>query len=389
MEWTAHGATVECGWSSTPGASWNRGDTGPNRKNSASAWTHSAIVGDPKRGVGILNNPLYKGVVVWGRSKWTPSAADSSVRLVKTIADTEWVIEHNESLRMVSDELWEAVRVVQTASNPRREAVRVGVAKRRKFRFRSKYWLGGTLVCGLCGCNFIGDGATDYLCPAHTVGSCENDLRFRRDDVHRAVFAHLAAHVFSDDMQRREIARIESELQERARREDAAERSVEDRPEIKRLDAQATAIRGMPLHEAAREAALAAIQREKAEIIAFASGKRPAAENRARRLLARLPDVVEAHKRLVSDALKTLTRPDIIAAAAEATRRLLEDGKIVLVPNADHSGVIGPIHLKGLGDHVLEAVGWRRKRNEIKEKLSGSGGRISLPSTSVRLSLAI
>lgn len=70
-----------------PGASWVRTDTGPNRKNSARAWTHSCIVGDPKRGVGILNNALYKGDVRYARTLWTPSAVDSSVRRVEPVTD--------------------------------------------------------------------------------------------------------------------------------------------------------------------------------------------------------------------------------------------------------------------------------------------------------------
>jgi hypothetical protein len=52
------------------------------------------------------------------------------------------------------------------------------------------------------------------------------------------------------------------------------------------------------------------------------------------------------------------------------------DGKIVLVPNAERSGVVRPIHFKSPGDHVLELAGWQRKPIEINNKLSGSGGRI-------------
>src|SRR5581483_9923388 len=68
-----------------PGAGWKRTDTGPNRKNTAKAWRPSAIVGDPSRGVGILNNPLYKGTIIWGRSKWTRSAADSNDRTAERV----------------------------------------------------------------------------------------------------------------------------------------------------------------------------------------------------------------------------------------------------------------------------------------------------------------
>jgi hypothetical protein len=51
------------------------------------------------------------------------------------------------------------------------------------------------------------------------------------------------------------------------------------------------------------------------------------------------------------------------------------------MPNAEHNGLIGPVHFKELGDYLLEMAGctWRvgeRKFREINKKLSGSGGRI-------------
>lgn len=216
----------------------------------------------------------------------------------------------------MSDHLWEAVRTIQTASNPRREAVRLGAADRRRHRYRSKYLLGGTLMCGSCGCNYIGDNAKDYLCPAHTVGSCDNDLRFSREDVHRAVITCLADALWSDDALARGRARLEEELLERARAEEVQARSVQDRPEIRRLDQQAAVLRGLRLPESARTAALAAIDRERDEIIRSLEGNRSARGSRARRLLARLPEIVA----------ESLAQPDVVAEAAESLRRLLEDG---------------------------------------------------------------
>ncbi len=202
-----------------PGATWKRKDSGPNRKNSAGGWTHSCIVGDPKYGTGILNNPLYKGVVRWGRTEWTPSAADSSKRIVKN--KDEWEERPDETLRIVSDELWNKVHAIQTASNPRREAVRLGI-KKRAHRFRSRYLLGGTRVCGVCGSNLIGDGRTDYLCPAFTAKACTNDLRFRREDMHKAVFSLVTEHLASSETIARGRAQIESVLKEERQREDQA-----------------------------------------------------------------------------------------------------------------------------------------------------------------------
>jgi hypothetical protein len=79
--------------------------------------------------------------------------------------------------------------------------------------------------------------------------------------------------------------------------------------------------------------------------------------------------------------VKTLAKPEAVAEASEALGSLLVDGRIPLVPNADHTGLIGPVHFKGFGDHVLEIAGFarrvgQRKPKEIHKKLIGSGGPI-------------
>jgi hypothetical protein len=73
---------------------------------------------DASKGVGILNNSMYKGQVIWGRSKWTRSAANSNIRTVTQVDAGEWIVHQVPSLRIVSDELWDAVHAGQTATNP-------------------------------------------------------------------------------------------------------------------------------------------------------------------------------------------------------------------------------------------------------------------------------
>ena len=46
----------------SPGASWSR------QQRRKKGWVQSAIAGDAKHGIGILNNELYVGRMVWNRS---------------------------------------------------------------------------------------------------------------------------------------------------------------------------------------------------------------------------------------------------------------------------------------------------------------------------------
>lgn len=47
------------------GAVWKRNNSVRNQKRTDGEWVRSAIVGDVRRGTGILNNPIYKGDIVW------------------------------------------------------------------------------------------------------------------------------------------------------------------------------------------------------------------------------------------------------------------------------------------------------------------------------------
>ncbi len=132
----------------------------------------------------------------------------------------------------------------------------------------------------------------------------------------------------------------------------------------------------MALRPAAMTAAVAEIEKERAELLAKASGKRDQHESRARQMLARLPELVERYRQQIQQAITVLADENVVHGAREETRRLLVGGRITLAPNTAHTAVTGPVQLVGLGEHVLQLAGWQRQRRAGSCKLSGSGGRI-------------
>src|SRR5262245_52244923 len=70
----------------SPGATWNRTSERLNAKRKR-GWVATAIHGDRKRCTGILNNRTYAGEIVWGRSTWKRSAADSKQRRWQLVTD--------------------------------------------------------------------------------------------------------------------------------------------------------------------------------------------------------------------------------------------------------------------------------------------------------------
>ena len=96
----------------SPGSTWNR----KNRRKSG--WSMTAIAGDRRRGVGILNNELYRGCVIWNRFRWVRSAADSSKRKCVPNPDSEWIVHDDPRLKIsVRSALWDRAKARQRAQS--------------------------------------------------------------------------------------------------------------------------------------------------------------------------------------------------------------------------------------------------------------------------------
>jgi hypothetical protein len=153
--------------------------------------------------------------------------------------------------------------------------------------------------------------------------------------------------------------------------------------EIRRLDEQAVTVRSMDLRPATIAAELAAIERERAELLARARGNRGAGGTRARRLIARLPEIVEAYRKLVQAGIKSLASIEAVEEVHQATRELLVDGHIVLAPSPDRTHVVGDVRWVELGEHVLTLAGFARHSQAISKRGSGSvianGGLPAIP----------
>lgn len=70
-----------------------------------SEWGPSTIHGNPKRGVGILNNELYVGKLVWNRLRYIKDP-DTGKRVSRLNPEGEWVIQDVPELRVVEQDVW-------------------------------------------------------------------------------------------------------------------------------------------------------------------------------------------------------------------------------------------------------------------------------------------
>jgi len=151
----------------------------PGRMRSAKGWSPATVSR-------LLDNEKYVGRWVWNK---TESRRDPRTgrRRRFTKAESEWVVQEEESLRIVPKALWEQVRA-------RREDVRrswPGGKGRRGFsreqggreRHFPTHLLSGSMVCGRCGATIAqvsGKAGGYYGCLGAAKGACDNKMLVRR-----------------------------------------------------------------------------------------------------------------------------------------------------------------------------------------------------------------
>jgi site-specific DNA recombinase len=206
----------------SPGSSWARSS---RRRKS---WLCSAIAGDPVRGTGIINNDSYRGVVVWNRSRWIRSAADSANRRAVANPKSEWVEHKDESLRIISDELWQRVKTRQRQrAHSVGARIKAGLSKKSAATGREpKHVFSGWLTCSECGARFTMVNARAYGCASYANGrACSNGRLVRRDLVEDRILAGVRLTLGCDE--------VLDEIERRVRKALAADRKV--KPDLKRI----------------------------------------------------------------------------------------------------------------------------------------------------------
>ena len=129
-------------------------------------WTSVTINGNRKRRNGILNNELYRGVLVYNRQRFVRDP-ETGKRQPRPNPRSQWTIQNVPAFRIIDEALWERVQ-------KRRQA---GVDRRRDPRARrTPLPLSPLVHCGLCGGPMTIQERRRYSCLARREsGICEMD----------------------------------------------------------------------------------------------------------------------------------------------------------------------------------------------------------------------
>jgi site-specific DNA recombinase len=156
-------------------------------------WAVSAIHGSAQRGLGLLNNALYAGVVLWNRRQWLKDPETGARRYVER-PRSEWMEREAPELRIVDEALWRQTRQrmdgVATRGTPLAAAKKGGRSPRTLF--------GGLLVCPTCGGPVIAVNSHAYGCSVHKdrgPAACANNTTTPRKAVDTRLLAHVREEV--------------------------------------------------------------------------------------------------------------------------------------------------------------------------------------------------
>jgi site-specific DNA recombinase len=202
----------------SPGSVWKR------ELRRKGGWMMSAIAGDTKRAVGILNNEMYVGRLVWNRVRWLRSAADSSKRRCVVNPPSEWLVREDESWRIEPQPQWDAVKRRQARLTVRRgERVKTGLAAAHA-RIPGpgpRYLLSDLLKSGECGASFVFADRAHYACATRIHGGpdrCSNDYRAKRVPIEAGLLAGTKREMLSPAVVAEAKERIMQALKSNARK---------------------------------------------------------------------------------------------------------------------------------------------------------------------------
>jgi len=305
----------------SPGSAWIR----TNRRTGK--WMCSAIAGDARKGSGILNNPLYTGLVVWNRVKWVRSAVNSKKRQQVVNPRSEWIEYRDERLRIVPEELWQRVRARQQSKAERiGERVSQGISRENAKRTgRGPKHLFSTLLrCGQCGANFVVVDATCYGCSSFKHGgkaACANDFRVRRTKLEDGLLDGIRRELLHPDVLSEFRKRVMKRLAEHQRKPAA------DPKRIAELEEQVTNLADAVASGALKSSPALAdrLARAEGELARLRESAVPRAVTKVEKLIPRL---AEGFRELVEDLPNDVKRD---VDRARATVRQYVGDKILVV----------------------------------------------------------
>jgi site-specific DNA recombinase len=292
---------------------------------SGKGWTASTIIGNRKRGTGILNNQIYIGKLVWNRLTYRRDPV-SGKRVSQLNSSPSVIVTDVPHLRIIDDELWAKVEAQQKRrSRETRPELKAGPNWRDR---RPKHLFSGLIKCAACGGGMTLISRIYYGCAANrNKGTCSNRVTLRLDRLEEAVLRGIQDHLLSPELTDvfvREYTAEINRLRNEASTVQAASKnklSTLERQIANLVEAVATGRSSPALLDR-----LSILEHQKDELL---KAPLPPLQNPIRLH----PNIVEHYVSKVHELRKWLNQDDTRHQAAEVMRSLIDE--IRLHPSTD------------------------------------------------------
>jgi site-specific DNA recombinase len=286
-------------------------------------WRDTTIRGHYTRATGILNNELYLGRLVWNRLTYLKDPK-SGRRRSRLNPPKLWIIKEVPALRIIEDDLWEAVKARQGSI---RESDRVANARATRFweRRRSHHLLSGLVYCGECGSHYASIGR-DYLAcsAARGSGTCSNRQSMRRGLLEGMILEGLRQRLMAPELVEEFVRAFQKEVNNRRREDDLLlEANKRELAEVRRklnglIDAISEGLRAPGLQKRLEELELRRAELEQE----IGSASTPSVRLH--------PNLAQIYRRKIERLQHALNDPEIRDEAIQVLRSLLD--RVVIAP---------------------------------------------------------
>lgn len=303
-------------------------------------WTDSTLRGHAKRGTGLINNELYIGRLVWNRLRYLKDPSTGK-RVSRLNPPEDWITTEVPELRIVDDEIWQAVKARQGELAVKYAhvitATRAAHANRLNGTHRPRSLLSGLLVCGCCGGPYALRGQDRYACSNHVMnGSCANSRTIARETLEARMLAGLRDRLMAPEIAAeamRAYAEETNRLNRARRASGAADRKALTETQAK-IKAIVTLIEdgGGSRAMVTRLRELETLEDELTERLGQVPADIPDMH----------PNVAGIYRRKVERLAEALRHPEERDEAAEAIRDVIE--RITLTPGPRRGQVDATLH---------------------------------------------
>ena len=168
-------------------------------------WAANSLVGTRSREAGLLRRPIYKGSIVFGRTR-TARHPLTGKRVIRPQPKSEWMIVEAPELAIVQEELFDRVQDAIAWPSPA-EKRRREEPPRRKHTESPRYLTSGRTWCGSCGGRVTTAHSSYLVCRTWKEHrGCDQRYLFRRDRIIPAILQHFATPHCKEQI-RTEVAR--------------------------------------------------------------------------------------------------------------------------------------------------------------------------------------